>query len=443
MFQIGDTVGDYEITGVLGRGGMGQVYKVRNRILDRVEAMKVLLSDREDDPQLGQRFEREVRVQANLHHTNIAALHTALWVEGRLLMIIEFVDGVTLSQKIRNGPVAIAEGVEYICRVLDALGYAHSQGVIHRDVKPGNIMITTMGTVKLTDFGIARSVNETITRSGMAVGSLYYMSPEQIKTGSIDGRSDIYSVGVTLYEALMGKRPIQGESEAAIITAHLEQIPVPPADLAPGFPVALSAMIMKSLAKKPADRFQSAAEFRAALESLHDLGRAPAATRTITTSTDLDPGVLARIEKCLATALGPVARPLVARTARGVSDVTTLRRLLADQIPDEGARRRFLNCCEAQTGETSVQHMQRTTSRPSLTAHVQTKPVTAHEWNPEFLDKVQRELARHIGPFAKVIVNKTAKKVQTPAQLIELLSNEIPGSKERDEFVITVRRTLG
>jgi eukaryotic-like serine/threonine-protein kinase len=430
MFQLGDTVGDYEIVGFLGRGGMGQVYKVRNRILDRVEAMKVLLPGREDDPQIGQRFEREVRVQANLHHPNIAALHTALWVEGQLLMIIEFVDGVTLAEKLRKGPLSIPEGVNCICRVLDALAYAHAEGVIHRDVKPGNIMITAAGAVKLTDFGIARSFNETITRSGIAVGSLHYMSPEQIKTGMVDGRSDIYSVGVTLYEALMGKRPIQGDSEHAIISGHLEQIPVPPADFTPGFPAPLSRIIMKSLAKSPAERFQSAGEFRTVLESLGDLGSGSSAARTLVAAT-IDPATLARIEKCLAAAMGPIARPLVARTARGVEDAATLRRLLADQIPAESARQSFLRCCERQTGDTTIPG---THLRTASTGHTAANAPT-REYSPEFLEKVQRELARYIGPFARVIVNKTAKTARTPQQLIEILGNEIPGAKEREEFV--------
>jgi serine/threonine protein kinase len=412
---------------------------VRHRILDRLDAMKVLLPDREDDPQLGQRFEREIRVQANLHHPNIAALHTALWVDGRLLMIIEFVDGVTLAQKLRNGPLSIRHGVEYISGVLAALGYAHAHGVIHRDVKPGNIMITTAGVVKLTDFGIARTVSETITRSGVAVGTLYYMSPEQIKTGQIDGRSDIYSVGITLYETLMGQRPIQGDSEHAIISAHLERLPVPPADFSPGFPAALSQIIMKSLAKNPSDRFQSAEEFRVALEPLLEQGASSAVSRPPATTTTLDPAILNRMEKCLAAAVGPIAKPLVARAARGVEDLAVLRGLLADQIPEDSARQKFLRCCDRDTGETPVPRVPTSTS---FATHVMTN-VGTREWSPEFLEKAQKELARHIGPLARVIVNKASRKVSTPAQLIELLGTEIAGDKQRAEFINTLRRSLG
>jgi eukaryotic-like serine/threonine-protein kinase len=440
VFQVGDKVGDYEVVGLLGRGGMGQVYKVRHRILDRLDAMKVLLPDREDDPQLHQRFEREIRVHASLHHSNIAALHTALWVDGRLLMIIEFVDGVTLEQKLRGGPISIDAGVNYICRVLGALSYAHVQGVIHRDVKPGNIMITTDGTVKLTDFGIARTVHEGLTRYGMAVGSLYYMSPEQIKGGAIDGRSDIYSVGVTSYEALLGRRPFHGDGDQAIIDAHLKQMPITPAQLMPGFPEALSNIIMKSLAKDPADRFQTAEEFRSALESVRTQRESSGVRHSQVITTSIDSAILNRMEKCLATAVGPIAKALTARTARGVQDVAMLRGMLAEHIADESARRAFLRCCDRQAGETTGRQ---STAGASATIYTHTRPGTTREWNPEFLQRTERELARYIGPVARIVVNKASKTVDTPVQLIDILSGEIASAKDREEFVSILRRALG
>jgi serine/threonine protein kinase len=438
VFKIGEIVGDYEVVGLLGRGGMGQVYKVRHKLLDRLDAMKVLLPAGQDDPQLHQRFEREIRVQASLQHPNIAALHTALWVEQRLLMIIEFVDGTTLEQKLRDGPVPVHAVTGYICRVLDALSYAHGRGVIHRDVKPGNIMIAADGTVKLTDFGIARTTHESLTRCGIAVGSLYYMSPEQIRTGAIDGRSDIYSVGVTLYEALVGTRPFRGDDDQAVITAHLSKMPTPPAEALPGLPQALSAIVMKSLAKDPTDRFQTADEFRLALESSRGVTD-PSGARRSTAAPGIDAATLSRLEKCLAAAIGPIAKAVTARSAGGVGDVATLRRLLAENIPEEPSRQEFYRCCERNTAETTV--------RPSsagiqFTNFAQTKPHTTREWTPEFLEKIQHELARYVGPLARVLVNKAAKKVNTPAQLIETLSGEIPNAKEREAFATYLHKAL-
>jgi len=293
--------------------------------------------------------------------------------------------------------------------------------------------------VKLTDFGIARKADETITRAGMVVGSIYYMSPEQIKGGPVDGRSDLYAVGVTLYEALTGRRPIDGEGTHGVISAHLAQMPVPPTDFVPGFPAALSRILMKSLAKSPAERFQSAAEFRKALEPFLETALLPAASPPQTPA-GIDPAILTRLEKCLAAVVGPIARLLVVQTARGVQDGAVLRSLLAGHIAEESQRQEFLRCCERQAGETTAA---RPPTRTSLTTLPLTQPGAPREWNPEFLEKAQRELARHIGPLARVIVAKASKKVQTPEQLIDLLSSEIPGAKQREEFASNLRRGLG
>ncbi|MCL5746274.1 MAG: serine/threonine protein kinase [Acidobacteria bacterium] len=268
--EAGSTIGDYEITGILGAGGMGKVYKVRNMISDRVEAMKVLLPDLAHEPELADRFVREIKVQASLEHPNIAALHTALRVENQLLMLMELVEGVTLDQRLQQGPIPVDEAVDYIRQVLSALDYAHRRGVVHRDIKPANMMLTANGVVKLMDFGIAKAANDRkLTMTGTTVGSLYYMSPEQIKGATeLDARSDLYSVGVSLYELVTGKRPFDGDSQFAIMSAHLEKTPVPPVTIDPRLPEALNDIILLSVGKEPASRFQTAEAFRNALLSL-------------------------------------------------------------------------------------------------------------------------------------------------------------------------------
>ena len=177
--NIGDRVGDYQIIDVLGAGGMGKVYKVQNIISERVEAMKVLLPNLAGDPDLADRFMREIKVQASLQHQNIASLHTAQRVDNQLIMLIEFVEGQTIEALVRQGPVPVPKAIDYIKQVLLALGYAHSRSVIHRDIKPANMMLTPSGVVKLMDFGIAKlSEDRRLTQTGRTVGSLYYMSPE-------------------------------------------------------------------------------------------------------------------------------------------------------------------------------------------------------------------------------------------------------------------------
>jgi serine/threonine-protein kinase len=276
--DIGSRIGDYEIVAVLGAGGMGKVFKVRNAISDRVEAMKILLPDLEHEPDLADRFMREIKVQASLQHPNIAALHTALRVENQLLMVMELVEGMTLEQRLHQGPIPLDQGVDCICQVLDALGYAHQRGVVHRDIKPANMMLTPSGLVKLMDFGIAKAAaDRKLTMTGTTMGSLYYMSPEQIKgVSTIDSRSDLYSVGVSLYEIVTGKKPFDGDSQFAIMAAHLEKNPVPPITLDSRLPSILNDAILMSIAKNPDERFQSAQAFGAALGAVRQsLGMAP------------------------------------------------------------------------------------------------------------------------------------------------------------------------
>ena len=269
-YEIGSRAGDYRILDVLGAGGMGKVYKVQNVISDRIEAMKVLLPNLEGDPELADRFVREIKVQARLDHPNIAALHTAMRIDNQLMMLMEFVEGVTLEHMLKSGPIPIARAVDYIAQVLSALSYAHAHGVVHRDIKPANMILTPQGTIKLMDFGIAKlTADHKLTQTGATVGSLYYMSPEQIKGATdLDARSDLYSLGVALYEIVTGARPFQGDSEYSIMSAHLEKTPIPLLQIDPTLPDALNAVVLMSIEKDPSKRFQSADAFRNALLSV-------------------------------------------------------------------------------------------------------------------------------------------------------------------------------
>jgi eukaryotic-like serine/threonine-protein kinase len=272
-YSVGQKLGDYEILGVLGAGGMGKVYKVRNTISDRVEAMKILLPDLAGQKDLADRFLREIKVLASLHHPNIAALRTALTLDNQLVMIMEFVDGVTISSRIHQGAIPPALAVKYIDQVLDALSYAHKQNIIHRDIKPANMMLTPDGTVKLMDFGIARSASDrSLTMTGTTLGSLNYMPPEQVKGDPADNRSDLYSLGVSLYEMVTGQLPFQADSNYAMMAAHLQEVPKPPIVLRPGIPQPLNQIIIMALAKDPGQRFQSADAFRGALKSVPTQG---------------------------------------------------------------------------------------------------------------------------------------------------------------------------
>src|SRR5690242_2017929 len=240
--MVNQRLGDYQILSVLGAGGMGRVYKVRNVLTDRVEAMKVLLPDLEGQEDLVARFLREIKVLAALEHQNIAQLRTALTIDNQLVMVMEYVEGQTLSARLNHGAIPVMDALRYLDQVLDALSYAHQRHVIHRDIKPANMMVTRDETVKLMDFGIARSQGESakLTATGSTLGSLNYMSPEQVKGEPTDERSDLYSLGISLYEMVTGKKPFDAESNFSIMAAQINETPKPPVELTPGLPNAVN-----------------------------------------------------------------------------------------------------------------------------------------------------------------------------------------------------------
>jgi eukaryotic-like serine/threonine-protein kinase len=267
--NIPQRIGDYEIIRELGHGGMGKVYQVRNVLSDRIEAMKVVLPDLAGRSEFAARFMREIKVLASLDHPNIAALRTAFTADDQLVMIMEYVEGVTLADRLEQGGLSLAESLNYIDQVLSALSYAHGKHIIHRDIKPGNMMLTPQGVVKLMDFGLARSGNESgLTITGSTVGSLDFMSPEQVKSEPTDERSDLYSVGVSLYQLVTRQRMFRATSGYSIMEAHVKETPRPPIEIQPTVPKPVSELIMMSVAKDPAQRFQSADAFRNALAQM-------------------------------------------------------------------------------------------------------------------------------------------------------------------------------
>uniref|UniRef100_Q01S38 non-specific serine/threonine protein kinase n=1 Tax=Solibacter usitatus (strain Ellin6076) TaxID=234267 RepID=Q01S38_SOLUE len=266
--QIGDIVGDYRVIEAAGAGGMGAVYKIEHIITRRIEAMKILPPSSSSDPDQIQRFEREIQVQARLHHPNIVALYNAIRDGASTALVMEFVEGESLQRKLEAGPLPVAAAVDYAIQVLRALAYAHDNGVIHRDVAPANIIITPDRVAKLTDFGLARGAADLrLSASGVPVGSPWYMSPEQVKAvGPMDARTDIYATGAVLHEMLTGTKLFDADGAFAVMRAHVEATPALPSSRNAGIPKALDEIVAKAVAKDPATRFQSADEFRLALQ---------------------------------------------------------------------------------------------------------------------------------------------------------------------------------
>ena len=328
-YSAGQRLGDYEVLGVLGAGGMGKVYKVRNVISERVEAMKILLPNLSGQKDLADRFLREIKLLASLHHPNIAALRTAQTLDDQLVMIMEYVEGVTLSSRLRLSAIPPADSIHYIDQVLSALSYAHHLNIVHRDIKPGNMMLMSDGVVKLMDFGIARSGGDrSLTGTGTTLGSLNYMPPEQVKGEPADARSDIYSLGVSMYEMVTGLLPFDSGSNYSIMAAHLEQAPKPPIVHQPGLPETLNQIILMAMAKDPGRRFQSADAFRAALKSVDvEAIKTPPSSTTMPpswtppyASSGSDTTIAGNISKPVPAA---VAAPVAARAPQVAAAVAT------------------------------------------------------------------------------------------------------------------------
>ena len=277
--HIGDAVGDYRVIGIAGSGGMGTVYKIEHVITRRIEAMKLLPPGASDDPEQVARFEREIQVQARLHHPNIVAVYNAVRNGDLIALVMEYVEGESLQCMLEAGPLPVETAVDFACQVLSALGYAHEAGVIHRDVAPANIIVTGDLTAKLTDFGLARAAMDVrLSASGVPVGSPWYMSPEQVRgVGALDARTDLYAMGAVLHEMLTGAKLFEAAGAFAVMRAHVEAEPAAPSSRNPKVPAALDDIVRKAVAKAPAMRFQSANEFRVALQNAAAVMRAVAA----------------------------------------------------------------------------------------------------------------------------------------------------------------------
>src|SRR5262245_40742693 len=262
-------VGRYEITGELGRGAMGVVYKALDPTIGRTVALKTMRLDVHglDAQEMVRRFQNEARAAGVLNHPNIVTIYDAGEEDGIFYIAMEFIVGTTLHELLAEKHVLPTDEVvklaRQICRGLD---YAHSNGIIHRDVKPANIMITANGTVKIMDFGIAKSGGQ-VTNTGQVLGTPNYMAPEQVKGRPLDGRSDLFSLGVILYEMLTGEKPFVGQNVTTIIYKIVNETPITPRDLDVTVHPGLSAIVTKALAKAPDDRYQSGAELIRDLEN--------------------------------------------------------------------------------------------------------------------------------------------------------------------------------
>jgi serine/threonine-protein kinase len=259
--------GRYRIQRKLGAGGMADVYLAEDQELGRRVAIKILNGRHANDDQFIERFRREAKNAAALNHPNIVSIYDRGEAEDTYYIAMEFLDGRTLKELVvSRGAAPINVAIEYARQILSALRFAHRHGIVHRDIKPHNVLVDAEGRVKVTDFGIARAGTSQMTETGSIVGTAQYLSPEQARGGEVDPRSDLYSLGVVLYELLTGKTPFDGETPVEIAMKHLSNAPKPPSKLRPDVTPELDTVVLRALAKNPDDRYQSADEMEADLE---------------------------------------------------------------------------------------------------------------------------------------------------------------------------------
>ena len=313
--MIGNIIGNYKIEKKLGEGGMGAVYKGIDMMLEREVAIKALRPELGSQPQVVERFRSEAVTLAKLNHPHIAILYSFFRQADDFFMVMEYVRGETLDNVIsRRGTLPCEQAITLFCQALDGIDHAHRFGVIHRDIKPANMMLTDTGTLKVLDFGIARLLGTArMTKAGNLIGTIEYMPPEQVRGKETDARSDIYSLGILLYEMLTGRVPFASENEYELMRSQIEDQQPPPRQLNPAIPEIVEQAIMRAMAKNPDDRFQTAGEFRALLLSAGVMPTGAPITAASNAPTYIDPNTNDPQVNTSPVSRPPVSQPSVSK----------------------------------------------------------------------------------------------------------------------------------
>ncbi len=446
-------IGHYRVDRVLGSGAMGVVYLAHDEAIDRQVAIKTIhpyLLHGEYGTEWLARFRQEVRAAGRCLHPNIVTIFEYGEQDDAPYIVMEYVQGRELSGYLKeHRRLSLVNGLDIIVQVLQALAHAHASGVVHRDIKSGNILLLADGQAKVSDFGIARLDTAIgMTQSGVALGTPSYMSPEQIQGYEVDRRTDLFAVGVVFYELLTGVRPFMGRGTTELMYKVMNDSPRPVTQVNPSLPIELDALFDKALAKLPEQRFQDADEFIAALKVLRQEAIKAVddgLTATQATPTNLpeassgaappewEPVFLEHATKLLTVHLGPVAKVLVTKAAQKASHPSELVQHLKETIPNESDRLRFeRNMQSSLTGFTTGMMA---SSAGSASINGSQLGGSLGSFDQAVLETVREELTVHLGPIAKVLVKQAAANARTVQELYAQLADHIPVAATRAAFL--------
>jgi serine/threonine protein kinase len=455
MVKTVQSIGRYRVDGLLGTGAMGEVYRAYDPVIDRPVAIKVVrteLAAGSGSEQWLQRFRREARAAGRRFHPNIVAILDFGEDEGMPFLAMEYIDGRNLDAILKtSGPLDPARTVAIITQVLSALGFAHQNGIVHRDVKPSNIMVLNNGDVKVADFGIAHIDASEFTIVGDLLGTPAYMAPEQLAGAPVDRRIDLFAAGVILFEMLTGVKPSRGKSVTETISFMETRGPEEIRALNPAVPDSLKRVITKALAFDPARRYSNAAEFsKAIIEAFPahpDEKRLPEPSvcdtpvlnthvgGTVPEGATWRPDLLRDIERDLATFVGPMATIALKRAIRQTNDMVSLYDLLGRHVMNPRDRAEFLARGQRRAASGPVD--QRPSAPPS-TLEAEGEPRLGQPTTSPGLANIasaESSLARYIGPIAKILVRRELDKHETLDRFYRALAAHIPDERDRETFL--------
>ena len=450
MAEVPAAIGKYRIARTLGKGAMGTVYEGFDPVIERRVAIKTILSEYLEAAEMEDaiaRFKREAQAAGRLQHPGIVAVYEYGQDGDMAFIVMEYVEGRELKHVLAEGkrlePIDVFEIMK---QLLAALDYSHKQGVVHRDIKPANLMITAGAKVKVMDFGIARLESSSLTQTGTVVGTPTHMSPEQLMGLAADGRADIWSSGVILYELLTGVSPFLAATPATVMHNVLQKDPQPPTALNPALPAGFDNVIARALAKKADERFQTAREFQAALvqalQGKSVAGTASAAQKTMPAATavkrapavSLDAEALAEVERSLSRHVGPLAKVLVKQSQGECATIEEFFRALAEHIPDADERAAFMKKIA------TVKAAAREPAAPAAAPAKSQAAKTRSAFTPEALEAAEKRLASYVGPLARVLIREAAGKSGNLKELYAQLAAHIDSEDERRDFLASLPR---